>query len=98
MVNYQPAKMLPRGAVLYAKGTNGISWKESNPQNATGVAELQFPCGGWCPEGRRAEDGVIPEHYPVTVPVLRNNSRRASPVRFWTPDQVPAGRAANEYS
>jgi hypothetical protein len=23
-------------------------------------------CGGWCPAGRRAEDGVIPESYPVT--------------------------------
>jgi len=23
-------------------------------------------CGGWCPEGRKAEDGVIPERYPVT--------------------------------
>lgn len=24
-----------------------------------------FPCGGWCPEGRLAEDGAIPERYPV---------------------------------
>lgn len=24
-----------------------------------------FPCGGWCPEGRKAEGGVIPERYPV---------------------------------
>lgn len=23
-------------------------------------------CGGWCPEGRLAEDGTIPLHYPVT--------------------------------
>jgi hypothetical protein len=23
------------------------------------------PCGGWCPEGRIAEDGIIPERYPV---------------------------------
>ncbi len=22
-------------------------------------------CGGWCPRGRRAEDGVIPERYPL---------------------------------
>lgn len=22
-------------------------------------------CGGWCPEGRLAEDGIIPERYPV---------------------------------
>lgn len=22
-------------------------------------------CGGWCPRGRRAEDGVIPDRYPL---------------------------------
>lgn len=22
-------------------------------------------CGGWCPEGRLAEDGVVPDRYPV---------------------------------
>ena len=27
--------------------------------------ERGFPCGGWCPSGRRAEDGSIPPHYPV---------------------------------
>ena len=26
---------------------------------------LGMPCGGWCPRGRRAEDGPIPEHYPL---------------------------------
>src|SRR5215813_2722747 len=26
---------------------------------------LGFPCGGWCPAGRLAEDGPIPERYPV---------------------------------
>ncbi len=24
------------------------------------------PCGGWCPEGRLAEDGPIPSRYPLT--------------------------------
>lgn len=24
------------------------------------------PCGGWCPEGRRAEDGPIDPRYPLT--------------------------------
>jgi hypothetical protein len=28
--------------------------------------EMQFPCGGWCPAGRLAEDGSIPERYPLT--------------------------------
>jgi hypothetical protein len=27
--------------------------------------EMGFPCGGWCPKGRRAEDGRIPDHYPL---------------------------------
>lgn len=27
---------------------------------------LGIPCGGWCPKGRRAEDGKIPAHYPLT--------------------------------
>ncbi len=26
---------------------------------------LQIPCGGWCPKGRLAEDGVIPDGYPL---------------------------------
>src|SRR5580704_19498153 len=25
-----------------------------------------FPCGGWVPGDRMAEDGVIPERYPLT--------------------------------
>ena len=28
--------------------------------------DLDFACGGWCPEGRRAEDGTIAERYPLT--------------------------------
>ena len=27
--------------------------------------DLNFPCGGWCPKGRRAEDGMIPARYPL---------------------------------
>jgi hypothetical protein len=30
-------------------------------------AALKFniPIGGWCPHGRKAEDGIIPQHYPL---------------------------------
>jgi len=28
--------------------------------------EASFSCGGWCPPGRLAEDGAIPQRYPVT--------------------------------
>src|SRR5262245_56376343 len=27
--------------------------------------ELGIPCGGWCPKGRLAEDGPIPDRYPL---------------------------------
>jgi len=27
--------------------------------------ELGLDCGGWCPRGRRAEDGRIPDRYPL---------------------------------
>lgn len=27
--------------------------------------ELGIPCGGWCPKGRRSEDGGIPSKYPL---------------------------------
>ena len=26
---------------------------------------LSIPCGGWCPQGRKAEDGVIDRRYPL---------------------------------
>jgi len=35
-----------------------------------------FNCGGWCPQGRRAEDGRIAEHYPLRETPSRNYSRR----------------------
>ena len=33
-----------------------------------------FPCGGWAPGDRMAEDGIIPDRYPLTV--LPNGSNR----------------------
>ncbi len=46
--------------VLISGGQTGVD------RAALDVAlELGLPCGGWCPEGRLAEDGPIPERYPV---------------------------------
>jgi hypothetical protein len=28
--------------------------------------EVGLPCGGWCPRGRRAEDGPIADRYPLS--------------------------------
>ncbi len=33
------------------------------------------PCGGWCPQGRMAEDGIIAEKYPLIE--LANSGYRA---------------------
>src|SRR4029450_10960941 len=40
------------------------------------------PCGGWCPRGRRAEDGTIPERYPLReTPTAEYPQRTAWTVR-----------------
>src|SRR5260370_34285277 len=28
---------------------------------------VSFPCGGWCPADRKAEDGPIPDRYPMSL-------------------------------
>lgn len=44
----------------------------SGGQTGVDRASLDFalkegiPCGGWCPRGRIAEDGILPPHYPLT--------------------------------
>lgn len=35
-----------------------------------------IPCRGWCPQGRRAEDGRIPDRYPLTETRERDYSVR----------------------
>lgn len=43
----------------------------SGGQTGVDRAALDFalahgiPCGGWCPKGRRSEDGIIPAKYPL---------------------------------
>ncbi len=44
--------------------------------------ELGIDCGGWCPRGRRAVDGVIPEKYPLKeTAAAAYNERTALNVR-----------------
>lgn len=38
--------------------------------------DLGIPCGGWCPKGRKAEDGKIPDRYP-----MQETSSPAYPLR-----------------
>ena len=37
---------------------------------------LEIPVGGWCPRGRRAEDGPIPEFYPLCETPSSNYRQR----------------------
>ena len=38
--------------------------------------ELGLPCGGWCPKGRRAQDGRLADHYPLTETDSANYHQR----------------------
>jgi len=38
--------------------------------------KYHFPCGGWCPKGRVAEDGKIPEEYPLKETKTSDYSER----------------------
>ena len=38
--------------------------------------ELHIECGGFCPKGRKSEDGIIPEKYPLTETATEEYSER----------------------
>jgi hypothetical protein len=44
--------------------------------------EHRIPCGGWCPGGRKAEDGTIDAKYPLQeIPEASYHERTAANVR-----------------
>ena len=45
---------------IVSGGQTGVDRAALDAAQASG-----FETGGWCPKGRRAEDGVIPERYPL---------------------------------
>ncbi len=62
--------------------------------------ELGIPCGGWCPKGRRAEDGVIARHYPLQETSstdyrerTQRNVRAAEGTLILTADELRGGTA-----
>jgi hypothetical protein len=46
-----------------------------------------FACGGWCPANRAAEDGEIPERYPLTL---------LPPANAFLPSEDPSARQVAE--
>ena len=50
----------PRQVKIVSGGQTGVDRAALDAALAHGI-----PCGGWCPRGRAAEDGVIAERYPL---------------------------------
>lgn len=46
---------------IVSGGQTGVDRAALDVAHALGI-----PCGGWCPKGRRAEDGPLPAGYPLT--------------------------------
>jgi hypothetical protein len=49
----------------FIKKSMGKQGKIGNRAALDAALDLGIPCGGWCPKGRKAEDGPIPEQYPI---------------------------------
>lgn len=63
--------MRPLPARLVSGGQTGVD------RAALDVAlELGVPAGGWCPKGRRAEDGPLPARYPLEETPARDYAQR----------------------
>jgi len=56
---------------IISGGQTGVDRAALNVGLALGLA-----VGGWCPKGRRAEDGVIPDRYPLLETPERNYQAR----------------------
>jgi hypothetical protein len=61
----------PRVEKIISGGQTGVDRAALDVALAMGLE-----CGGWCPKGRRAEDGRIPSRYPLAETDSTSYSRR----------------------
>ncbi len=61
----------PRVEKIISGGQTGVDRAALDVALAMGIS-----CGGWCPRGRRAEDGCIPSRYPLVEMTSANYAAR----------------------
>ena len=59
------SKRMPHRKACYSRRSFLVGRPAWTGPHSMSPCKLGLPCGGWCPKGRRAEDGPLPGRYPL---------------------------------